>query len=114
MVDGNNPYAAHETPLQPVEIWMCCAVSRRGIVGSIFPENTINSERSTDMNTSGTLLKKKLPKHGSNKAAQLLIEHRWPCASYPYCSDVEQFWKEYGLHARRICHHHILFCVGLH
>jgi hypothetical protein len=40
-----NPHAADETPLYPVKIVVWCAVSGRGIVGPIFFENTINSER---------------------------------------------------------------------
>jgi hypothetical protein len=45
---AENTYIAHETPLHPVKIGVWCAVSRRGIVWSIFFENPINSERYND------------------------------------------------------------------
>lgn len=41
----NIPMPAHEAPLYPVENGMWFAMSRRMIVGPIFFENTINSER---------------------------------------------------------------------
>jgi hypothetical protein len=42
-----NPHTAHETPLQPVKIYVWCAVPRYRIAGPIFFENTIHSEHYT-------------------------------------------------------------------
>jgi len=66
-----NPHAAHETSLHPVKSGVWCAASRRRIVGPIFFFSKISLSRSAtltlSMNSSDISLKRKLPKHGSNK-----------------------------------------------
>jgi hypothetical protein len=52
-----------------------CAVSCQRIVGTIFFETplTWSATLTLVMNSSDTLLKRKLPKHGSNKTAQVTV-----------------------------------------
>jgi hypothetical protein len=42
---AENPYTFHETPLHSFKVRVCCAVSRRRIIGPIFFSETITAER---------------------------------------------------------------------
>jgi hypothetical protein len=46
---AKNPHTDHETHLHIVKIGVWCALSHRRTAGSIFLENTINSESCIDM-----------------------------------------------------------------
>jgi hypothetical protein len=104
---AENSHAAHETPftLSRLEFGVQCLA-----VGLLVPfsSKTLLTRGATltlSMKSLEILLKRNLPKHGSNKTAQHAIRHGRQCASCPCCSEIELFRNDYGPHARRICHH---------
>jgi hypothetical protein len=112
-----NLHGDHETPLHLSSLEcgvQCLAV---GLLGSFFFfENTMDSERyiGSSMNSSDISLKRKLPKRGYKTAQLVTVQYGRQCASYPCCSEIESFLKDYGPHDLRTCHYQILyvwFCI---
>jgi hypothetical protein len=72
-----NPYTTHGTALHLGKIVIWCAVSHHRVVGLIFFKIplTQSTKLTQSMNSSYTLLKRKLPKCGSNKTVQHALQH---------------------------------------
>jgi hypothetical protein len=86
-------------------VW--CAISRNRIIGPIFFDNIINSERYCEVILSpfiGHLNEDEIARGYFNKTVLLHTQLVFPCRHCAMCSGTEEFHRIFGHHSRPILH----------